>query len=256
MRKMIYRAEYGLRPNQRHDFAMAHALTIPPGMIYSYIPKNACTSLRCAAGTANGLGSDYTVFGNVQASIQATLPEVRDAQYTFVLLRCPYRRLASMFLDKSIREQWRFDRVRGRLDRLLRRGVGHLTFRTFVGLLEAPGAMMAEHHWAPQTAFLLFEDYDDYFSVEAADAAFSALRSRFPLEDTRTLSGHSTLGLTKIDGDFSDMPARKIRDLNRNGRIPSYRSMYDEDIRKRVADLYSADLALYRAMIGPALFDS
>jgi len=45
--------------NDRHNFAMDYAISIfPINGIYSFIPKNACSSLRWSAAVANGCCSE------------------------------------------------------------------------------------------------------------------------------------------------------------------------------------------------------
>ncbi len=253
-RELVLRSEFGIPPERLHAFAMRHALTIPSGIIYSYIPKNACTSLRFAAGIANGFKADPIALQNIQACIQASLAEVRNAEYTFVVLRCPYRRLASMFLDKALNESWRFNLLRPRFIRRLPARIDHLTFRSFVQKLEKRGALMIEHHWAPQSVFLVYSKYDDYFSVERADQAFALLRKRFPIEDTRDHTRHSTIGLEKVEGNFSNTTVQELRRLRDAGKAPAYEGMYDSATRKVFDRLFRIDIDLYKDKIGDPLF--
>ncbi len=255
MRRLIMRSEYGLKASARHAFAMQHALAIPKGIIYTYIPKNACTPIRYAAGIANGFVCDYPALANIQVSIQANFSEIRDAEYTFVLLRCPYRKIASMFLDKAINEPGRFKPVRNRIAGRIRRGIDHLSFRSFIERLQRPGALIAEHHWTPQSAFLIYHEYDDYFSVEEADAAFAQLNRRFAIKDTREFSGHSTAGLERVEGAYSRTTVAELKRLKGTGRMPSCRSMFDSETKKIIESLYHDDIALYRSRIGKTLID-
>jgi hypothetical protein len=254
MRDLILRSEYGLSPTVRHRFAMKHALTIPDGLIYSYIPKNACTSLRYAAGKRNGFTGEISALQNIQDSIQANLTELRDAEYTFVVLRCPYRRLASMFFDKALRKPARFDCVRNRFTRVLNPGAEYLTFKKFVKLLEKPGALMAEHHWAPQTAFLIYHNYDDYFSVENIGEAFSILNKRFPIVDMRSQIGHDTSKLAVVEGSFADATVKDLKRLKASGSVPAYTSMFDDETKEIFDNLYSCDIRLFRELIGKTSF--
>lgn len=254
VRELILRAEYGFDPIARHRFAMQHALAIPDGIIYSYIPKNACTSLRYAAGRQNGFVCDTLSLENIQACIQASLSEVREAKYTFVVLRCPYRRLVSTFFDKALNEPWRFKYIKKPLMKHFDTKLANLTFRRFVQMLRKRGSLMAEHHWAPQSAFLLFHNYDDYFSVKRIDDAFSVLNKRFPVLDTRDIVRHDTSKLKPIEGAFYDVPVKELRRLKSSGMVPNYRSMYDEGVKDVFDTLYSRDINLFREVIGETMF--
>jgi hypothetical protein len=113
---------------------------------------------------------------------------------------------------------------------------------------------MIEHHWVPQSIFLIYSRYDDYFSVERADQAFALLRNKFPIEDTRDHSRHSTLGLEQVEGNFSDTPVRELRKLRDAGKTPAYESMYDSATREVFDRLFRMDIDLYKDKIGDPLF--
>jgi len=73
--------------------------------LYSYIPKNACSTLRFSVAKANGCISSLEQGHWIHANntvFNATLAEAIKASYTFVILRCPYRRLASAYLDEFL----------------------------------------------------------------------------------------------------------------------------------------------------------
>ncbi len=193
--------------NPAHGFAARHALAIyPAGAIYSFIPKNGCSTLRYSIAVANGciLGPDDIDWIHANNwTFSADLRTLLTARYAFAVLRCPYRRLASVFLDKVVGEE---PQVRRLLPRqkpsLARRTRGKLrklsgqpplpplrafdpdryTFRSFVASLRLPGGVMTDHHWAPQSAFLVYENYDDLFCLEAFGDAVAGLRRNIGLE--------------------------------------------------------------------------
>lgn len=250
MRTFNIEAKFGAPASTLHDFARAHALAIPGNIVYTYIPKNACTSLRIAAGRANGFSGDLS---NIQSSIQASFEQVQCAEYTFVVLREPFERIASVFLDKAIREPKRFTCLLTRFERRINRLSGRnadatldkWSFRTFVERLAVANNIFKEHHWVPQNAFLLYESYDDYFDVKDMAATFETLSKRFAVEDTRRGSGHTTLGKERVTGMFADTTVKDLRQWNKAGKVPNYDSMYDEDVRRVVRTLYQEDFALY-----------
>ena len=124
----------GLSNNSTYQFAIAHALSIyQASAIYTFIPKNACSTLRYSVARANGcIWSDDDIhwIHNNSAGFRSTLAELATAKYSFVVLRDPFRRIASCFLDKFVDrniDAWRFVELAG-----YRINLESLTFRQFI----------------------------------------------------------------------------------------------------------------------------
>jgi hypothetical protein len=269
----------GQSKSAAHRFRMRHALSVyRRDAIYTYIPKNACTTLRYSISLDNGIinnDESFEYISDVNVLTQALLRDVLTARYRFVFLRCPFRRLSSVFLDKALSERYRFlylmyhvDRDAGVLEKtrkaIARRMVNRLrgnalnlsrfTFRDFIRRLHVRGATMTNHHWAPQSSFLLFDEYDDYFSVERAGQGFEALTSRTGLRiiDARRLSRHGTDSLEQVDDRlYADTPVSDLAAMRAVGRVPAHRAMYDDELIGLVRQIYRHDLALYRDRCGP-----
>ena len=92
--------------NAAHQFASQHALSFyAADAVYSFIPKNACSTMRYTVGMANGAIAGPEQFNWIHANnltFRASLAELAKAKYTFVILRDPYLRVASCFLDKMV----------------------------------------------------------------------------------------------------------------------------------------------------------
>ncbi|AWI86764.1 hypothetical protein CEW88_23670 (plasmid) [Alloyangia pacifica] len=247
-----------LSQNAAHGLAARHALThYPSGAIYSFIPKNACSTLRYSLALANNCiagAEDWTWIHLNNGTFAASLSELVRAPFSFTVLRCPHARLASVFLDKIVDktpELWQ-------LHRLTRDGFDpdRLSFRDFVQLLEQPNLLSSNIHWRPQQDFLVYDRYSRVFALERFAEAIPVLRDEigFEVQDARALTGHGTDRLTQIEtGDFADLPLIKLADLKRGGRLPAHDRLYDADLARRVADLYAADLALYAGHLDPRM---
>lgn len=249
-------ADIGPLPkNKAHRFAADHALVAyASGAVYSFIPKNACTTLRVSLALANGCiatPDDWTWIHLNNATFRATLRDLATAPVTFVILRCPHARLASVFLDKVVGRRPEFWRLyaadRDRPD------PEALTFRAFVTLLEDPELFDHDMHWRPQTDFLVYADYDLWIPLErfADHGAALADRAGVPIVDARGLAGHGTDGLTPQSGAFADTPLYRLAEMRRAGKVPRHAALYDADLALRVAGLYAEDGALYRKRFGP-----
>lgn len=108
----------GLPQNSAHGFVARHALVhYPSGAVFTFIPKNACTSWRTNLAYANGCIADVTDWAwvhNNNATFSASIADLACAAATAVILRCPFRRLASTFIDKIVsreRELWTLRRL-------------------------------------------------------------------------------------------------------------------------------------------------
>lgn len=247
-----------LAQNDAHRFAAHHALVhYPTGSVYSFIPKNACSTLRFSLALANNCiagSEDWTWIHNNNGTFSASLPDLVRAPYSFVVLRCPHARLASVFLDKIVDktpELWQ-------LYRLTRDGFDsdRLSFREFVGLISEDEFLKANIHWRPQEDFLVYERYSRVFALEAFREALPVLREemQFDVQDARALTGHGTDQVELIrSGTFADMPLAELAEMKRAGRLPAHAQLYDAALSRQVADLYAMDLDLYRAYLDPQM---
>ena len=250
-----------LAANADHGFAAGYALChYGAGAVYSFIPKNACSTLRLSLAIANGAiegPEDWIWIHANNPTFRADLRDLATAQFTFTLLRCPHARLASVFLDKIVGrrpEYWLLDRELGEtID------PGTFSFRDFVAAVTADDDRLElNEHWRRQVDFLVYADYDAWYAVEQMGAARADLAERigFDLVDARGLTRHGTDRFELMEGPetgghFADMPLTELAALQAAGRAPSHGALYDDGLIGAVADAYAEDLALYAARIGP-----
>lgn len=241
-----------LTGNPRHAFAARHALSLfGSRSVYSYIPKNACTTLRFSLAIANGClrpEDDPAWVDANNATFVAGLPALLTADYTFIVLRCPYRRLASAYLDKLTQDTgWRrrFLEILGEPD-------AALSFRSFVKLIQRRGLRRSDHHWAPQVDFMVYRQYDDVFRLEDYETMRDALAERIGLVlyDTRSRVPHGLDRFEPVEGAFADVPALTIGQLQSEGRSPGHAALYDDEVRALVDKAYAKDLDYYRHRFG------
>lgn len=244
-----------LDQNRDHRQAANHALShYASGAVYSFIPKNACSTLRVSLAIANGCIADPTDFAWIHHNNHTFMADLRalvTAPYTFAILRCPYRRLVSVFLDKIVSRTNDFwDLHRASSDRL---DPNSLSFRGFVAAISNSAIVCDNIHWRPQSSFLVYETYDDIFRMEDFTTLTVRLKDRigFDLVDARRLTAHGTDSLIRVGGIFADTPAAKLLDMRRCGEAPTYAAFYDPALVSQVAGLYWQDINLYEASFGP-----
>lgn len=224
--------------------------------VFTFIPKNACTALRYSAAVANGVlppgHTDIRWLHLNNTTFRPTLAEFAQAQFTFVVLRDPFARLASCFLDKIVGMSpiaWKFrpqDDPEGRPD--------EATFAQFVKRVSRMAAG-GDDHWRPQSDFLVYRDYDRWYAIDDLATAAEELQARigFALQDIPETRKHGRANLQRLEGNYAHVSAAEIGELKRRGAVPSIASLYDEETVATVRQAYADDLALFTARTGHAL---
>ncbi|PWQ96242.1 sulfotransferase family 2 domain-containing protein [Leucothrix arctica] len=245
----------GLEKNKAHQFALSHSMMLhSKNALYSFIPKNACSTLRLSVAIYNGFVEDtdhrHWIHAN-NHTFNATLGEAIKTDYTFVILRCPFRRLASVFLDKFVAKEPDAWQYRSLLDYKVK--LDDLTFREFVFSLQDADIIEENIHWREQSAFLIYQQYSDYFSLEQLPKAIKTLKQtiNFDVVDARSLTSHGTGHYDSLnDQSYADIAAFDIALMKRSGQCPSHESLYDKELIEVVKELYEKDLELYVEKFG------
>ena len=240
----------GLARNVHHHLAAQHALRIYHSRsIYSFIPKNACSTMRVSLAIENGCIPDASHIGWIHdnnGTFSADLESLLTAEYTFVILRSPFTRLTSAYLEKITGrrpDMWSLLATDGYTT-----DPEELTFRKFVETICRPGILRSNIHWRPQVDFLVYEEYDDYIRYEnfAAEKARIEEKAGIRIVDARDMTRHGNDRYTLVDDrSFCDATPHEIRVMRHDGLSPSHDSLYDDALRAMVAKFYAEDLKLY-----------
>lgn len=254
-------SDLNLRANTKHNFAANFALkAYLSNAIYSFIPKNACSTMRLSLAVANQCieddASQFNWIHKNNETFRATLEDLVCADYTFVILRDPLARLASCYLDKIVGKDvvaWHFHDLLERAQDL-----DVVSFSDFVRGLARKATITGNMHWRPQVDFLVYKTYDDYLPFEDMAATAGAIEERAKMRviDARGRTQHGTdsYKLLPATEDFSCVPAARIAELQRNGECPHPRSLFSPDLIETAQRLYAADIDLYREKIGQSSF--
>ena len=241
-----------IRANPQHSFAHTFAIHLyDSNAIYSMIPKNGCTTMRVSIARANGIISDAADWEWIHLNNDSFRPSLRDlatANYRFTILRCPYGRLVSCFLDKFVKrtpDSAQFiTATKNSID------LETLTFRRFCEEIAKPSILRSNMHWRPQVDFLVYATYDDYFCFEAFSSIQPLLNSRIGLKliDARPLAKHdlSHYKMVHATHSFADTPLAQVEAMLLNGFYPKPESFYDDELYKLIGNTYKSDFELYR----------
>ena len=233
--------------NDLYTFSLSFALSIYPiDAICTYIPKNACSTLRYSIAVANGFLEDINdiewIHSNNSTFI-STQREVALAKYTFVVLRCPFRRVASVFLDKFVDRRLKVQDTTGK--KL------SINFLEFLLIIKSQIRTDRNFHWRNQSDFLHYKKYDDYFALESFSKSIDSLNDHgFQVHDTREVTKHSLFNLERVNGDFSKVKDVDINKMKDKGIAPSYKSMFSNAEIELVKEIYSDDINLYKSHFG------
>ena len=242
--------------NTEHNFAKKFTLyNYSNSTMCTFIPKNACTSLRYSFALANGFVRDLEdidwIHGN-NDSQQASENELRNCCYSFIILRSPFTRLSSYFLDKivgnfgegCITDESYKDTFLNKFCK-----VENLTFEKYINIIwENPNIIYKDLHTTPQIDFLLFDDYDKWIALEKLSKEINnvELKSGVKFIDTRNHVRNTTKGYELNSNEYhGDITVNKLRDLKRKKLLPAHETLFNEETSYKILISYLSDVFLY-----------
>ncbi len=242
--------------NQEHNFAKRFTLyNFSSSTMCTFIPKNACTSLRYSFALANGFVRDLDdidwIHGN-NDSQQATENELKNCCYSFIILRSPFTRLSSYFLDKLVgnsEEIFSSDKSYGNtfLNKFCK--FENLTFEKYINIIwENPNIIYKDIHTRPQIDFILFDEYDKWISLDKLSKEIDEieLKSKIKFIDTRKNVNNTTQGYKKITNKYhGDITINELRDLKSKKLVPSHETLFNEETSYKILMTYLSDIFLY-----------
>ena len=242
-----------LKSNQDHEFAIKHTLChYKSNAVCTWIPKNGCSNLRYSVSKENGAISSIDEIEWIHRNndcFNANTKEALQADYTFIILRNPFKRLLSFFLDKLCHPQ----------DEQTEGSYQHAqetfsfsennSFLDFINYIwENPNSIYNDEHTRPQCDFLLYQQYDDYFALEGIDAANLRIyeMTGIKIDDIRDKNSIFTSKGREYSHEItSTTEANKIKVSLENNKVPFAENMYSNEMLKKVSTLYLQDILLY-----------
>lgn len=255
-----------MRDNPRHNVAHVHAMHIyGANAVYSLIPKNACSTMRVSIAIDNGAIPDAGHIEWIHSNNDTFRPPLRDllqADYTFVVLRCPFARLASCFIDKFTQHSAPLQKYREVIAKSPRwnKPGEPISFKSFCLSLTDEAIRSIDIHWRPQGDFLVYDDYDDYFCVERFGEAVRVIEAKTAMKivDARPLTQHGidSIRLLPPGAPAGSVPLSVHRAMREKGEAFHPTSLFDDETIAAVRAAYADDLALFNARFpGSGLFE-
>lgn len=243
-----------LNSNLAHEHARKYTIMhLKSDSVITWIPKNACSSIRYSVALDNGaIGGDKDIMwihGNNQ-SFNASNKELLRAKNSFVILRNPYKRLLSFFLDKICHVDISgCDKSYEQAKKTFKTST-ETTFEEFVEtIFNNPSLIDKDIHTKRQCDFMIYNKYSKYYSVENFRSARDSIKQEIGLEikDTRDINSiYTTKGTEKCDQISHQTSAKNINELMTKKKSPIPLNMYTKRMIGMTSALYLSDVILYQ----------
>ena len=243
-----------LSNNKEHNYAKQFTLVhINTNSICTWIPKNGCSALRYSIALANGAIENIDDIAWIHSNNQtfsADNKELLQNQYSFVVLRNPFKRILSFFLDKCCHStsQAKNDKSYQHAQEIFSINES-TTFESFVdNIWQYPSLIKKDNHTTPQCDFLIFKQYDDYFQFENFQSLEKTLQEKINLEikDTRDYNSiYTSKDSVRTQSINEKTCVHEIEKLLRDSKRPIEENMYTDQMVARISALYISDIILY-----------
>lgn len=202
------------------------------GFVYCPIPKNANTSVKL--WFLHTLGVDTSTFrpGEVHDHVRTRqglagltprrADQILDRSLTFVVVRNPWSRVVSGYVDKFVKQPPSNPPSR-RVVKSYKRQLGlevhaldferGLSFREFVDHLCGTSDHLLNPHWMPQHRFLGGRRFDVEVRFERLDVDMAALNRRLGVDAPTPRSNITPYVDVAAAGDLADVPSGALRQL-------------------------------------------
>jgi SAM-dependent methyltransferase len=232
-------------------------------IIYCPIPKNACTLFRTIMVKHSDAGEKYEksqhdihkylVQNDTGVKLNDFLELKKSEYFKFVVLRNPFDRLVSAYLDKIAKRHKLAPFVRDVVESVYnsldqepdyRRSI---TFSQFVHYLVKTEDYSLNEHWRPQHTFLGegMIEFDLIGQFEKLDLVIESLENKFGFPLETQVSNH----ITNYDNDdrhnlerFNDAYPKQLRSLE---AFPKACQFYTPELEQLIRDRYTKDFEIY-----------
>ena len=243
--------------NREHEFARKHTLVhLKSNSVCTWIPKNSCSTLRFSIAVSNGAisGTDEVEWIHKNnASFRASNKELLNADYSFVVLRSPFKRLLSFYCDKLCNHGANENDTSYDTAKLVMQTTAKTTFAEFVEILWKDHTLKKRNgHVQDQCDFLIYKNYHDYLALEKFKETSSTIfeKTGVILEDIRPFNSiHTTYGCKETVELNYDTPGELIGSAMAASQKPIAKNMYNIDLIRKVGTLYLNDILLYLTVI-------
>ena len=251
--------KYYQRDNTKHIFTYKNI-----NVTYTYIPKNACTSIKTTLGIANGTLTINDFSHSYCPSITFSTKHILNST-KLIVLRNPFKKLVSAFLDKIARPlscvvgrsvNKKIFRSQGKKEHEINDLIKSNTTVTFLEVVqylsETPDDML-NNHFKSQSSFCILDEYDLIFPLERLEQRWNnSILSKYPIikvDGHTTNFGKGVIYDTNLFGseDISLLPAAFVGEKLRESLITLDKNLFFKNIEVRnlFMERFKDDIILY-----------
>ncbi len=239
--------------NKRHELAKSNTLVhLKSNSICTWIPKVACSTIRYSIALDNGAISglnDFSWIHQNNTTFAANNKELLKSSYSFIILRNPFKKLLSFYLDKICSDRSTKEDQSYAVAKSIFNTNSNTTFEEFVSTIyENPSLISKDIHTRRQCDFLIYENYDDYFKFEDFQDIKEKLREKIGLEliDTRVSGSIRTTFKMKNINEFNHKTTvSEANTLLNMEKKPLAINMYTPEMIAKIGTIYFTDILLY-----------
>lgn len=237
-------------------------------VVYCSIPKNACTLFK---NVIVDNSNDKKQYEQSQQNIHQFLVSKRGdistlisclqspEYFKFVLLRNPFTRLASGYLDKFAKhlhpESFAVDVIKDvqyslGLEINIKKSI---TFEQFIKYLARKEDYELNDHWRPQNNFTGSIEFDLIGQFENLNYVIDTLQNKYYIRIKKKVSEH----VTKYHDFAENLPFYSMypEELRNLGGMPKVGQLYSSELENIVRARYEKDIKLYERMFNVSLDD-
>ena len=233
--------------------------------VYSPIPKVASTSFISLVMALHNIDEQKVLqevgpyrihyhitkkFSLSQYNHQEALSIINDPNYfKFVIVRNPWIRLASAYLDKFVQADDLQLFAQEVIDKVYQRQgqtpnyQQSITFRQFLNYLQITEDRYLDHHWLPQYLFLGSIKFDFVGKVESLDEDFKYLRKRLKI-NLSLPNNKNRIPYSKLD-DLENYADYYPSQLKEAVTLPKYHQLYTPELAEIVKLRYREDIETF-----------
>ena len=258
-----------LKPKHRRWPYREFNISVPHRICYRPIQKNAMTTWKtwlyeldheCRSNLPDGISVHDYLFENARLRhhnkrvAQAAL--YSDEYFRITIVRNPWDRLLSAFLNQVVGNRY-FRAIQCAGDLLLpaslrskckdaaavRDAISDFTFRDFAQAVCSVSYRQHDQHWRPQNDFMGDVNFDLVGRFEQMDNFTEELAERIQksIEIPRlNITAYDSTVHSECQADVT------ISDLRSMDAAATYRSFYDDSLRRIVGDYYRVDIERFR----------
>ncbi|MGK7899521.1 MAG: Stf0 family sulfotransferase, partial [Xenococcus sp. (in: cyanobacteria)] len=237
-------------------------------IVYCSIPKNACTLFKNLIVDNSDNKEEYELsqqnvhqfLANRRGNIFPLLSCLESPDYfKFVILRNPFARLASAYLDKFAKhpfpESFARDVIR-EVQQFLGLEINiekSITFSQFIEYLARTKDRNLNDHWRPQNTFIGSVKFDLVGQFENLDYVIDFLQRKYKINIKKKVSSHITNYKDfSSDLQFHQMYPNKLRNLD---GMPKAWQLYTPELEAIVRKRYAQDIEIYKQYFQVSLDD-